>query len=131
MPWMSLLNFLRPVYNAASFVALPACIFLAISVVSLKHTKASLLEKNGALEAEVATVRAEIKLQNDAVDQLKRETEEYKTKLGKAYAKNEESKKELTKRLAEIEQLKLPVQCNGKIETLKQELIKSSAGWKP
>ena len=118
------------VYKAAAIVLVPMLIVMGIYIFALRAANSHLTTKNGELEARVATLVAEIKVQNDAVKVLEEKTLEYKAKLKQAYAKNEESQKELTKRLNEINNLKLPAECNGKIDVLKDEVIKAVKGWK-
>ncbi len=117
-------------YKLAIATLIFVCIFLGFSVISLRTLNASLTETNGKLSSEIAEVKANIELQNKAVDEMKVRTEAYRSKLAAAKTKNEESQKELEKSLEEIKQLKLPKDCEGKFEVLKQELTKSVAGWK-
>ncbi len=117
-------------YKIAAVALLLVCVFLGFSVISLKALNSSLTEANGKLSSEIAEVKANIELQNKAVEDMERRTKAYRTKLAEAKTKNEESQKDLEKSLKEIEQLKLPKECDGKFEVLKQELIKSARGWK-
>lgn len=117
-------------YKIAAVALLLVCVFLGFSVISLKALNSSLTEANGKLSSEIAEVKANIELQNRAVEDMEKRTKAYRTKLAEAKTKNEESQKDLEKSLREIEQLKLPKECDGKFEVLKQELIKSARGWK-
>jgi predicted RND superfamily exporter protein len=106
------------------------CIFLGISVVSLRTLNNSLMETNGKLTSEISELRSNIDLQNKAIGVMEERTAAYRAKLAEAKTRNEESQKKLEKSLEEIRVLKLPKDCDGKVEVLKQELMKSATGWK-
>jgi chromosome segregation ATPase len=80
----------------------------------------------GKKESRINELTGHIEIQNKSIKELGRLNEEYHTKLKRANEQNKASKAELDKRLKEIEGLKIPSTCEGKINTLKDELIKAA-----
>jgi len=119
------------VYKLATVVLLPVCVFLFIGIWAVRANNTKLTEENDGLRQNIAEIKGKVSVQNQAIDELQKSTEAYKAKLAAAKAKNEESQRKLEQSLEEVRKLKLPKDCDGKVRVLKDELVKSVAGWTP
>lgn len=105
-------------------MGLAAALAVACFIIWIMSNHVERLEKkNGQLTARIETLLANIELQNTSIEEWKKKSNEYEKKLLASYSSNKKMQAELQDRLKEIEQLKLPTECNAKIEFFKEKLI--------
>lgn len=111
------------------YIALAAVIaFLSFQVFFLKKSNEHLQEEKGQLTSRVEVLKGNIKTQNDAVDNLKKASDDLQKKLDKAGVENRKISDEAKKRQKIIDDFKIPTECPDKIEWFKIKLMEFANG---